>query len=178
MSVETVMWLLPVFFMIHDFEEIIMMEPWAAKYGDRIRKRFPGFGPKLMSEVESRTTASMAFAVAIIFTVLSLLVFIAVWFNLKSLWMGILLAYSIHIIIHFAQAIMVSGYVPVLIGGAVSFIYCLFAFYYMNANYQLDWLEIGLWAAGLIGLLAISAVPIFRLASVFNRWLTGWKKRD
>ena len=37
------LWLVPVIFMIHEFEEIFMIEAW---YGGRIRKRSAEFGPK------------------------------------------------------------------------------------------------------------------------------------
>jgi hypothetical protein len=31
MQIETLMWLLPIMYIVHDFEEIIMVKPWAAK---------------------------------------------------------------------------------------------------------------------------------------------------
>jgi hypothetical protein len=33
------MWLLPIVFMIHEFEQIIMMKPWAAKNANEIQRR-------------------------------------------------------------------------------------------------------------------------------------------
>ena len=40
-SVETLIWLFPITFLIHDFEEIIFVEAWFKKYYERILPRVP-----------------------------------------------------------------------------------------------------------------------------------------
>ena len=40
-KIETLMWLLPIVFMLHDFEEIIMFKPWMNANCAALEKRLP-----------------------------------------------------------------------------------------------------------------------------------------
>lgn len=42
-EIQILIALLPILFMVHDFEEIIMFEPWLAKNRAELKRRFPKF---------------------------------------------------------------------------------------------------------------------------------------
>jgi hypothetical protein len=45
-KLETLMWLLPIVFMFHDFEEIIMFKPWMNANYAALEKRLPAPAPR------------------------------------------------------------------------------------------------------------------------------------
>ena len=40
-DIQTLIWLFPILFIFHDFEEIIMMEKWLNKYSNVIYEKLP-----------------------------------------------------------------------------------------------------------------------------------------
>lgn len=112
---ETIFWLLPVFFMIHDFEEIIMIRPWLAGNGEALRTRFPASSAKLIPSTGNLTTNAFSALVAIEFTALSAVAFLAAEHSCVHLWSGFLIAFLIHIVMHVAQFIAWRGYIPAVI---------------------------------------------------------------
>ena len=112
---ETMFWLLPVFFMIHDFEEIIMIRPWLDRNSDALRARFPAVAAKLISSTGNLTTNAFAALDAIEFIALSAVAFLAAEYHCVHLWSGFLIAFLIHIVIHVAQFVAWRGYVPAVL---------------------------------------------------------------
>ena len=115
LSDETLFWLLPVFFMIHDFEEIIMIKPWLRRNGDALRARFPVVAAKMIPSTGSLSTNAFAVLVAIEFIALSAVAFLAAEFRCVHLWSGFLIAFLIHIAMHVAQFVAWRGYVPAVL---------------------------------------------------------------
>jgi hypothetical protein len=130
MKIETMMWLLPIVFMLHDFEEIIMFRPWLDKNRDLLARRFPWLVNKVLPTYVQMSTSGFAFAVAIIFLLISAVTFVSVELNLTALWMGVFLVFAIHLIFHVIQYLIFSSYVPVIISSALSFLYCGYVIYY------------------------------------------------
>jgi hypothetical protein len=46
-KIETLMWSLPIVFMFHDFEKIIMFKPWINENRVSLTKHFPKLGARL-----------------------------------------------------------------------------------------------------------------------------------
>lgn len=171
MKIETIMWSLPVIFMLHDFEEIIMMKPWLTRNANELRRRFPVLASRLLPHFECLSTSSFALAVAEEFLLLSMLTFLAVEFELYALWAGILLTFFVHLIAHLVQFALYRKYVPVIFTSLASGPYCLLALYFMNDHHALDWTDVAGWTiiATVIGL--INLVFVHRLAARFQIWL-------
>ncbi|HNX57602.1 MAG TPA: HXXEE domain-containing protein [Spirochaetota bacterium] len=120
---ETLFWLLPVFFMIHDFEEIIMIRPWLDRNGDALRARFPAAAAKMISSTGNLSTNAFAALVAVEFIALSAVAFLAAEYRCVHLWSGFLIAFLIHIVMHVAQFVAWRGYVPAVLTCAPAIIY-------------------------------------------------------
>lgn len=57
-------WLFPILFIFHDFEEIIFMRAWINKNRSFLRGRFPVLAPKMFAHFDPITTSAFALGVA------------------------------------------------------------------------------------------------------------------
>lgn len=141
----SVIWLLPIVFMIHDFEEIIFMEWWINKEKTTLEKKYP----QILKVHDGLNTASFTFAVAEEFLVLVMITMLAVLFNWYYLWFGALVGFLIHLILHVLQWIIYKKYVPVIITTIPSIMYSIYAINYimnsidLNINLLIVWSAVG-----------------------------------
>jgi hypothetical protein len=171
MKIETMMWLLPVVFMLHEFEEIIMIRPWLAKNAGDLQRRFPSLASQLLPHFQKLSTSALAFAVAEEFILLSVLTYLAVEFELYAAWAGLLIAFFSHLLIHIIQFALYRKYVPVIVTSLLCSPYCLFALDFLNSHTSIDWSDMTNWS--LIAALGLGANLVFVhfLAARFEHWL-------
>ena len=105
-------WLLPLLFVFHDFEEIIGMRAWTARNAADICQRFPRFA----FIFKSTTTEGFALAVAEEFVLL--LIICGLTFTgiraFSLLWLGTFIAFTLHLVVHIGQAVVIRKYIPAL----------------------------------------------------------------
>ncbi|MDB3189525.1 HXXEE domain-containing protein [Clostridioides difficile] len=111
---EKYIWLFPLLFIFHDMEEIIGFGIWLKKNKSMLDKKYP-----FISKVyENYSTEGMAFAVfeefilCIIFCILTV---ITENQYIYLLWLGSFIAYTLHLVIHIGQSIIIRKYIPSLI---------------------------------------------------------------
>jgi hypothetical protein len=116
-----VLWLLPVIFIIHDGEELLTMPGWIANHQQEL-DRLARSSDTAAAMVRSLPTTTSQVAVAIGFI---LLLFVAVtigaslsskrgfWLYAYASLLGVLF---LHVFTHIAQAILIGGYAPGVIG--------------------------------------------------------------
>lgn len=165
------MWLLPVIFMLHDFEEIIMIKPWFSKNKADFLNRFPAIASRVMKQYESESTSSFALAVAEEFLLLSLLTWLAVEGALYALWTGLLIAFLLHLAVHVLQFMAYRKYVPVIITSLLGIPYGLFALYDLNSLHLLSGPDVAFWTIIAFAIMVINLLFIHRLAARFETWL-------
>lgn len=131
----SIIWLFPLIFMVHDFEEIIFQEWWFNKERSALLKKYP----KVAKEYEMFSTAGFAFAVSEEFIVLLVIALTAIVFHWYYLWLGTLVTFLIHLIIHIAQWAIYKKYIPAIITVIPTMIYSIYAicFVYENCNMNL-----------------------------------------
>ena len=95
--------LFPIIFMIHEFEEIIMIEKWMNKNRSDFDRRFPRIAQR-MNKFMDIDTRNFSIIVAEEFFIVSILTITSVLTNNIIYWYCILTAFSIHLIIHFLQS--------------------------------------------------------------------------
>jgi len=171
MKTETIMWLFPIIFMIHDFEEIIMFKPWAVKNAPYLRQRFPRLAARMLSHFEGLSTSAFALAVMVMFLIVSGVTLIAMEFDLYALWAGMLIGYFVHLVVHISQFLIVRRYVPVIITSIVTAPYCVWALLTVNARHELPAGPTLLWSAAALVLIAGALFFVHGLAARFERWL-------
>lgn len=117
---------LPIIFMLHDFEEIIMMKPWMKKNEKYICQRFPKVGPRIVSHIKDTSTEGFALCVATLFLMLGAVTLFSLWKNSYMLWMSLFVVFSLHIIVHIIQWIVFRRYIPAIATSLLCIPYCIY----------------------------------------------------
>lgn len=104
---------MPLLFVFHDFEEIIGMRAWTARNAADICQRFPRF-----AFIFKSTTTTEGFALAVAEEFVLLLIICGVTFTgirvFNLLWLGTFIAFSLHLVVHIGQAVVIRKYIPAL----------------------------------------------------------------
>lgn len=106
MSILFNVWMLPILFILHDFEEMIFMPLWKTRHHQKLETfKKPFFGS---------VTQGSAFAVGV-FEEFIILVFISGFCQITHnslLYLSFVIAYTSHFIIHYIMCLQFRGYVP------------------------------------------------------------------
>lgn len=98
-----------VLFMIHEFEEIILVCPWIAK-----KKNDPKFANEIFVSGRAHYLSAETIAALILeeFVLASLLLLVGILFKLPELVLAITLGHTFHLFSHIGQAIKFRTWVP------------------------------------------------------------------
>jgi hypothetical protein len=165
-------WFMPVIFMIHDFEEILMAEIWGKRYRMKIGRIFPKRRPFGLGEIKAWQTPTFSIGVAIEFLIFSAISFFSVLFQNYLLWYGAFLGLLIHMVfLHIQGCFWFKGYVPGVITSAILLLPGIWVLALAQNILQYGWGEILI--AALIGflLLAIIIPSLHKLMGVLSGWL-------
>jgi hypothetical protein len=117
-TTPTLLWLFPIAFMLHDFEELIGFEPWLKRNaGDvkaKLEPRLPAFLTKQIDTILGKTGAEFAVPVLLIFLLTAVSSFIAVEYHSYSFFLAASACFVLHGLMHIGQAIVLRRYVPAL----------------------------------------------------------------
>jgi len=164
-----IVWLLPIVFMIHDFEEIIFFQPWIKKNKPFLENKFPSISKRFLPRMEKLSVQGFSVAVFEEFLVLSLVTFISVYFNYYYLWLALFIAFSIHILIHIIQWLFILRYTPTIVTSFLSLPYCILGFIYITENRIFTFSDIVLWGILGIILMVINLIFAHSLAGIFDK---------
>jgi len=170
MDIKLLIALLPVVFILHDFEEIIMFKPWLEKNRDEVKRRFPRIDKTLSKYHDHLSTSAYAVAVLNEFLIIAFITYVSLYFDSYHWWFGALMAFSLHLIVHVAQWLIYGKYVPVIITSILALPYCIYTFFRFLKVTDMTTTQLSLWTAMGIILTIVSFVPAFFLASRFENW--------
>ncbi|MCA9909036.1 MAG: HXXEE domain-containing protein [Anaerolineae bacterium] len=170
MDMKLLVALLPIVFMLHDFEEIIMFKPWLEKNRAEVARRFPRLDNVLRSHHDQLSTSAYAVAVLHEFCVIALITFASLYADTYHWWFGALAAFSLHLIVHIAQWLIYGKYVPVVITSILALPYCLYTYTEFLRVTVMTPGQMLLWAVIGVVLTLASFVPAFSLAARFEHW--------
>ena len=107
---ERVFWLFPIVFMIHEMEEIIGFRLWFEKNFDLVKKY--SMLEKLYSNFSSE-----GFAIAVLeeYIICIIVTGISIFWEIYIIWIGVFIAFVIHLVIHIIQSLVIRRYIPALI---------------------------------------------------------------
>ncbi len=172
-SIETLMWLLPVVFMIHDFEEIIMMRPWYLRNEAFLKVRFPRLVGSI-ARTGKLSTSAFALAAAEEFVVLSVVTFVCVEYGLYSVWAGFLIGFFIHLVYHIGSFIVMRRYVPYVITSVIAGLYSIYVLLSINDGGYLVWNQVMVWSVIATAFIIVNLIFAVVLAEKFDQWLGRW----
>ena len=106
MSILFNVWMLPILFILHDFEEMIFMALWKKRYHQKLLTfKKPFFGS---------VTQGSAFAVGVLeeFVILLFVSGLCQMTHNTVLYFSFVIAYTSHFMIHYIMCLQFRGYVP------------------------------------------------------------------
>lgn len=110
-------WIFPVLFMFHDMEEIIGLGMWLQKNKAFLDKKYP----KISRTYEVYSTEGMAAAVMEELLLCLLICFAAAFAGAYGLWLGTFAAYTLHLLVHMGQSLILKQYIPAVITSVICF---------------------------------------------------------
>lgn len=123
MDTHTLIWLFPIAFMFHDFEEIILGEPWlkknAGEIKERIKNRVPAFLAEQIGAALDKSAAELAFPVSLIFALTCISAYLAVEYKAYGFFFLASGAFFLHGFMHVGQAIILRRYIPAVISSVL-----------------------------------------------------------
>ncbi|MEH7226101.1 HXXEE domain-containing protein [Bacillus sp. JJ1566] len=117
-DVQTLIWLFPIMFILHDFEEIIMVERWMKRNSTVLYDILPDRIAKRVIKQFSMSTAQFAVAVLILFLFVSSSTVMANQYVIQGLlgniyiFTIITLVFFLHAFTHIAQSIILRSLTP------------------------------------------------------------------
>lgn len=174
MDIKLLIALLPVVFMIHDFEEIILFEPWLRKNREEIRSRFPAIDRALTKSHYHLSTSAFAVAVMHEFLIIALITFGSLFSNTYHWWFGAFAAFALHLLVHIAQWVIFGKYVPVIITSILALPYCAITLAQFFQFSNMSPAQMALWA-GIGIIITLASFPsAFYFAGKFEAWKNAY----
>ncbi|WP_294183259.1 HXXEE domain-containing protein [uncultured Clostridium sp.] len=176
-DMKAIVWMLPVLFMIHDFEEIVMAEVWSRRFKKELKentsimKKKP-FG---LNGTNYWSTSAMSIAVEIEFVILSLVSLLSCIFSSYFIWYGFLFAFTLHFILaHFYLCIEFKHYVPGVITSIVFLPVCIYIMYISQLFLKYSFAKI--FFSCTLGIILMIAVLVILHDAIekFSRLLIGY----
>lgn len=129
----------PIIFLVHELEEIVMARRWLDKHEEKLVSHYPQF--KLIIRHLMRLD-TLAFSIAAAEEFLILLAVTAailvdtpyaIW-----IWISLFMVYSLHLLVHVVQIILVRGYVPGIVTTILSLPYSIYVINIVLNNYSIS----------------------------------------
>jgi len=174
-NIQVIIWLFPILFIFHDFEEIIFMQPWISKNREYLSERFPTLSKKLLPHFDNITTSSFALGVAEEFILISIITVISYVMNWYSLWAGLFIAFTLHLVVHCFQTLIVRKYVPAIVTSIICLPICFYIIKHIVKLLTLD--TVVLYSIFGFIIMVINLGVIHKFIDVFSRWLAKYEHK-
>lgn len=110
------------------------MKPWIKKHAPIIAKRFPFIGHRIQKMAKEFSTRKFTLIVAEEFVIISTVTVVSMQYGYINLFTGMLIAYSLHLLIHIVQFIIYRRYIPTIVTSLISIPYLVVAFMGLAAS--------------------------------------------
>lgn len=128
--------LLPLVFLIHDLEEIVMRKRSMPHLMRLVSGKFPRIAP-IIRHLQNISTKH--FIIIIIEEFLLLIVALVVFlYDIPYLLLALFWGFSIHLLVHIAQAILIRRYIPGLITSLLFLPYCALGVVHLIQRYSFE----------------------------------------
>ena len=174
-DIKVVVWLFPMLFIFHDFEEIIFMQAWINKNRRYLCERFPTLSKKLLPHFDNITTSSFALGVAEEFILICIITVVSYVTNWYILWVGLFIAFTLHLVIHCFQVLIVRKYVPAVITSVLCLPICIYIVKYVVKLFQLH--TIILYSILAFIIMVVNLGIIHKGMDIFSRWLAQYEQQ-
>ena len=119
-TMSFIVWMQPVIFMIHDFEEIIMAEAWTKRYRKEIDAAWPKRQPFGINYIRYFQTPTLSVGVGVEFLIFTGISLLSAAVQNYFVWFGVFLGITLHLVfVHLLLPVKFKHYVPGVITSAV-----------------------------------------------------------
>jgi len=158
-NIQFIVWLLPILFMFHDFEEIIFMKPWVTK--------------SKYSKLSTLSASALALGIAEEFVIISIVTIVAFLTGWYYLWLGLFIGFTAHLIFHCMEGLVFKGYL------LITSIICLPpSCYFIVLFWQLykpDIKQVIIFSiVGIVAML-VNLIVIHKIMLTFDKWLNKYQ---
>lgn len=171
MSTESLMWLLPILWMLHNIEELLLFKRWLLKNRELIAGRFPRAGRLILPVLDAVTTPILMVAVAEEFVLLSLITLITVEAGWYAVFAGFIVGHTLHVGVHIALGLKLKQYVPAVVTAALTLPYSVLVLYALATRGLIDLGGVIFWSVWASIFLVGNVILSHFLARKFDRWL-------
>jgi hypothetical protein len=123
LNIDKLIWLFPIVFILHDFEELILFEPWLKKNASdimqRVKNKVPTWMETQLKVITQKTTIQFAFPICLIYTLTCIASLLAAEYDQYSFFILSSGLFFVHGFMHLGQAILLRRYVPAIITSAL-----------------------------------------------------------
>lgn len=162
------LWIFLAVFMLHEFEEIILIGAWKKRNASYLAARTSILTP-YRSFV---TTASLTCAVAEEWLLIVLITAVGCALENYFLWFGILFAFTLHLVVlHLILGSFFRRYVPGVITAALFVVPCLFMLFSVAQALQYTWQTIVLSALTGTAIGGVNLRLMHKAMPIFARWI-------
>lgn len=162
--------LFPAVFMIHELEELIMLKPWLVSNKTILEQRL--MKRRLYKVIQLHTKISESARALIIaeeFLMVSTITLLSINTRSYNLWLGLVLAFQIHLFIHILQFIILRVYIPALITSLLCSIYTFIILSDCRDCFQFE--TAAVYTFLFLCALVINLAGCFKMAIAFDQWL-------
>lgn len=102
------------------------MQAWISKNRVFLCERFPKLSRELLPHFDSITTSSFAVGVAEEFILISIITVFSYEMNWYSIWLGLFIAFTLHLVMHCFQALILRKYIPAIVTSIICLPICMY----------------------------------------------------
>lgn len=175
-NMQVIIWFLPIIFIFHDFEEIIFMKAWINKNNNYLSRRFPKLSQKLLPHFKNITTSSFALGVAEEFVLITAVTIVSYAVNSYNFWIGIFIVFTLHLIMHIFQAVIVKKYVPAVVTSIICLPLCIYILMMTITLFKIN--TIIFYSILSLIIAAINLYLIHKGMDIFTAWLSKYETNE
>lgn len=114
--------------MVHDFEEIIFLHSWLIRNYSRMSELVPKPMKAVLLRMKDISAPAFSLGVAEEFLIISSVTVLSVAFNNFVVWYGLFFAFSLHLIVHILQSVMIKKCIPSLVTSIAILSYSIYVY--------------------------------------------------
>jgi hypothetical protein len=175
-DIKVMVWLFPILFMFHDFEEIIFMQSWVRKNRRYLCDRFPVLSKKLLPRLDNITTSSFSLGAAEEFVLVSIITVVSYATNWYILWVGLFIAFTLHLVIHCFQALIIRKYIPAVITSIICLPVCIYIIMHTVGLFQLE--TVIFYSVLAFIIMVVNLVFMQKCMDIFSKLLAQYERQS
>lgn len=166
MNLDLIVWISVALFLVHEFEEIVCIRPWLAKYRDDPRVQRQVFWS--FRNTSTSVIAAMIFEEYVIFVAVA---FAVVVFEQPAVFAGLMIPYALHLVSHIVEAVRLRLRTPSVLSSIATLPWCLYAIVDLVSQ-ATNPVTVVIWGLVFAGVISANFALIYRLRPALERRLT------